>query len=296
MRRTVWLALALPLCGASCRPEEATYVSSEREFGEPKLVVKLKDPAINESSGLARSNRFPGTFYTHNDSGDSARFWRFDVKGKIWGPYNVEGAEAIDWEGASSAKIGDKNYLYFADIGDNGERRTSIQVYRVEEPEIGTKTLRAVKFELRYPMGSYNAEAFMVDPKTEEMFVVSKTTLSRPRLFAFRPESGKATIVGNELGRIDLDGVIDAAKLITGGDISPDGRHLVLRSYVAAHEFAYSSGSRWWESKSYRIKTAPEIQGEAIAYSSDGKRLVTTSEFAPCPVSEIPIQERARRS
>jgi len=292
----VWIGLGgLLLVGATCRPAASPPASSQRRFGEPKLAVTLKDPAINESSGLARSNAYPGTYYTHNDSGDTPRFWRFDLSGKVWGPFTVKGAAAIDWEDMASAQLNGKNYLFFGDIGDNAAQRETIQVYRVEEPKAGEKSVAAVRFDLRYPDGPHNAEALMVDPRTGVALIVSKTSIEKPAAYAFSLAKSKDPILGRRLGSLEITGSMDAAKLVTGGDIDATGSRLVLRTYAGAYEFPYASNAPWWMARPQSIRTAPELQGEAIAYSLDGKALVTSSEFSPCPVSLIPI-ENVKRS
>ncbi len=62
---------------------------------------------IVESSGIIRSKKYPGVFWTHNDSGDSARIFAISEDGKIikpkWfkGEYKgieVVNATHIDWE------------------------------------------------------------------------------------------------------------------------------------------------------------------------------------------------------
>lgn len=286
-----WLPV-LVLLGNSCSPEPQAEPPLPREFGEPKLEVQLKDPAINESSGLARSHRFPGTYYTHNDSGDTALFWRFDLKGKVWGPYTVKGAEAVDWEDMASAHRDGKGYLYFGDIGDNAEKRESIQVYRVQEPDAQTKEAVGEKVVLKYPDGPHNAEALIVNPADGALWVVTKSSNGPSKVFRFSVDSAAGPVTGTEMGSIELGTALEASRLVTGGDLSEDGRYLVLRTYVEAHEFRFDGFPDWWARKPRRIATAPEIQGEAIAYSLDGKSLLTTSEFSPCPVSSMSIRSR----
>jgi len=83
---------------------------------------------------------------------------------------------------------------------------------------------------------------------------------------------------------------LEPTKLITGGNVSADGKYVVLRTYLAAYEFPLANPLGWWKATPKTIKTANEAQGEAIAYSRDGKELLTTSEFAPCLVSRIPLK------
>jgi hypothetical protein len=263
-----------------------------RQFGEAKLAVELADKAISESSGLARSHADPGWYYTHNDSGDAPRFWKFNLEGRTLGPYTVSGAKAVDWEDMASAQVGGKNYLYFADIGDNAARRESVQIYRMEEPAGGPgPDIRAEKFELKYPDGPHNAEAFMVVPETGAFLIVTKTAKSPAGIYALTEASTPGSYVLEKLGEVSIGSAIEPSKLVTGGDISPDGKWLVIRSYLAAFEFPVGK-EEWWRAKPQTILTVPELQGEAIAYSHDGKDLITTSEIAPCRVSVIAVATR----
>ena len=261
-----------------------------RTFGEPTLAVQLNDPAINESSGIARSNAFPGWYYTHNDSGDSARFWKFDLTGKVEGPFTIPGAKAIDWEDMSSATVEGKNYLYFGDIGDNALKRKSVQVYRVEEPTGKAGPIaKCDTFELEYPDGPHNAEALLVE-SSERITIVAKTARTPAKIFCIESPKSEGSNTLKVVGTISVGGTLEPTKLITGGDVSADGKHLVLRTYLAAYEFSIANPLGWWKATPKTIKTANEAQGEAIAYSLDGKELLTTSEYAPCLVSRITLK------
>ena len=106
------------------------------DVADPVMASDIDDEDIAEASGIVASRTQPGVFWLHNDSGDQARFFAVDAGGQRIGVFNVGGAEAVDWEDMSSGpgtKPGE--YLYFGDIGDNGEERDKITVYRVPEPD-----------------------------------------------------------------------------------------------------------------------------------------------------------------
>ena len=74
---------------------------------------------IVESSGLIKSKKYPGVFWTYNDSGDSARIFAISEDGKIvkpeWfkfkGKYKgveVVNATHIDWEDIAADRAGDR--------------------------------------------------------------------------------------------------------------------------------------------------------------------------------------------
>ena len=288
------LFLALLSCGFACQSADQKLEApamSTRGFGAAILLAKLSDPAINESSGMARSYRFPGRYYTHNDSGDSARFWRFDESGKTEGPYSLAGASAVDWEDLASVRIGEKSYLYFGDIGDNSEKRKSVQVYRVEEPDSPGSSLRAEVFEITYPDRPHNAEALMVG-QNGAITIVTKTDKGPCKVFILENPTPGPSQTMREVGSLSVGAAISPSKLVTGGDFSADGRFAVIRTYVEAYEFDVPKDGAWWSSKPRRIATAAELQGEAITYALDGQSLLTSSEFAPCPISRIPVVVR----
>jgi hypothetical protein len=65
----------------------------------------------------------------------------------------------------------------------------------------------------------------------------------------------------------------------------------VLRTYSAALEFAAPTNfADWIKSGPQQLRTALEQQGEAVCFSKNGKSLITTSEFSPCPVSILQLK------
>src|SRR5690349_7814313 len=250
-----------------------------RSWGAPQNLCELDNEAVNESSGVAPSGLASGVFFTHNDSGDVARFFRFQRNGKVDGEYALKGAEAIDWEDMARATVDGKSYLYFGDVGDNAEDRKNITVYRVEEPTTSGKQ-SIDKFEtytLTYPDGAHNCEAMFVT-SSGDVWLVTKNPGGNSIAFVLLKPKGTGAYVLKHVANLAID---------TGGS---GGKYVVLRTYSAALEYtAPKVFSEWTKSAPSPIRTALEIQGEAIAYSKDGQALVTTSEFAPCPVSLMPL-------
>jgi len=77
---------------------------------------------------------------------------------------------------------------------------------------------------------------------------------------------------------------------ITGGDIAPDGRHVVLSSYLGCYEAVLPAGAdfdRIWEQHFTLIPIGIGSQVEGICYRADGRALIATSEGLPCPLIEI---------
>ena len=90
---------------------------------------------------------------------------------------------------------------------------------------------------------------------------------------------------------------------ITGGDISPDGRRVIICDYFAACELTLPEKKgivfdEIWKQRPLRIEIGDyhgvRRQGEAICYRADGHALLATSEGFPCPLIELTRRNKAR--
>lgn len=264
------------------------FQSESRSFGMPRVLASLSDNRISESSGVAPSQRDADVYYTHNDSGDSARFFKFDTKGKVLAEFDIANAKNLDWEDMASATLDRKPFLFFGDIGDNPGHRKSIVVYRVPEPSGSTARADQI-IELKYPDEPHNAETLLIHPKTGDITIVTKASLHPAGIYYLKRPKRSGSYTLRKLADIDVNGLMREAKLITGGAWSPDGKHVVLRTYLGAYEFDAKNPMRWFESTPTQNRTNLEMQGESITYSRSGDALITTSEGSPCPVSIIPL-------
>lgn len=262
------------------------------QSSQPSLLCEIKDKEINESSGLAASPSQNGVWYTHNDSGDKARFFRFNEKGEVTGEFELKGVKAFDWEDMASARVKGENWIYLGDIGDNARIRKTIVIHRVKEPKAGDKKKTLDRFDtwtVKYPAAAHDCEALMVHPETGDIWLVTKDRGEGTLVYRVKSPKGKAVLTAEKMGAIAIPYSGLGAKMVTGGDISPDGTRVAVRSYPGAIEFTVPRGrfEDWFRAKPKILKTAPEAQGEAIAYSRDGQRILTTSEGTPCRVSLV---------
>ena len=265
---------------------------SVREWGSPSIFCRILDSRIDESSGIAPSRQYPGEYYTHNDSGDTARFFRFNASGSVTGVFSLSGVTARDWEEMATARIDNKNYVYLADIGDNNSQYSSVHIYRCEEPSGSSGVITNFHdYQVTYPSGARNAEALMIDPKTGDIWVVQKVN-GKGGIYRLRRPSQSGNYQFQYVGSIDFPDGLAPLRVITGASASPEGKSLILRTYSYAYEFPIPGKdfSSWLHSRSKRVQIAAEIQGESICYSLDGKTLLTTSEGNPCPVSKVVLK------
>lgn len=258
----------------------------------PQPFASIADKDVNESSGIASSSRRSDLWYTHNDSGDSARFFQFNRQGQIVQTYTVKGVRAIDWEDMASAKLGKESYLYFADFGDNAKARDFVLIHRVVEPSDGKQTeLTPTTYRIQYPDGPQNAEALVVDPKDETLWIVAKVNDGASGVYRIRKPKPQGTLRAERVGTYNINSTDLFARLITGASLSPNRKWLALRSYTQIHLFPY--GPKWFESKPTTWAAPTERQGEAICFTRDGRSLLTTSEGSPCPITELRLPKSA---
>lgn len=278
---TTTLALAPPLAQGStvCDRYESIH---EAGFIESSDLV--------EASGLAMSRVSPSVLWSHNDSRGGARIFAFDTTGTDLGSFDVPGVFAFDWEdlAAGPGPDGAGDYLYVADIGDNfGIRRGQIAIYRV--PDVDPVTLNGsfaetVSLPYRYPDGSHNAEAILVDPIERALYVVTK---DRAQALVFKG-SLEPTDVEVEL---ELVATLFLDAEVSGGDISWDGHVITLRGYQTVWMWNRPTGASVADAFNTEPCTAPspqERQGEAIAFDGD-LGYWTVSEGTGPTIHSVPV-------
>lgn len=272
----------------------------------PPVEARVTDPALHEMSGIVASRRNRGLYWVHNDSGDSARIFALDEQGHVRATLAVGGAGSVDWEDIA---IGPgpqawRPYLYLADIGDNLGARTEVQVYRLPEPAVDPDVPQegtvsgAVSIGLRYPDGPHDAEAFIVDPSTGDLVIITKSAVggAQPAYRAAAPIDPSRVTTLERYGTVTTGPSITGA--ITAADLDRSGDHLIVRTYGSVRVVAKTPKAplsalleRAPGTRTCRPPTPPEVQGEAVAFEADGRGFVSVSEggspvlrrYAPAP-------------
>lgn len=258
-------------------------------IGPPTQIGTISASVLPEVSGIVDGRATPNTFWVHNDSGDSARFYAINHQGSLLGTFPLAGAPSGDWEDiAISAKPGGGNYLYLGDIGDNDANRSSITVYRTDEPQsTASATIAAGNYSaahLQYPGGPRNAESLLVDPLTNNAFIITKSNV--PEIYSF-----SSSAFGNSTTTLTALGTLSATiPKPTAADISPDGLHILVRSKTIGYLFEREIGesvSDALHGPGILFTLGSESQGEAIGWAADGTGFYTTSESNGLPSAPI---------
>ncbi|GAA2969136.1 MULTISPECIES: WD40 repeat domain-containing protein [Streptomyces] len=253
-------AAAAVLLGAGTAPATADDGKADQSF-------TIEDPRITESSGLAASRVHPGIYWTHNDSDDGPYVFAVDSRtGKTVATVTMRGVgEPRDVEAIS---LGPDGNLYVGDIGDNLDGTWDhVWIYRFPEPKrLGDTTVQATQFDVTYADGPRNAEALMVHPKTGRVYIASKN------------EDGGGLYEGPEklaTGRNNVFRRVGEVPWVTDGAFSPDGEHLVLRSYFSARGYLFENGRLGAD---HAVRAPLQRQSESVTYTADGSAMMFGSE------------------
>jgi hypothetical protein len=270
-------------------------------FHPAQTTGKIQSSEITESSGLTLSRCQDSVLWTHNDSGDGPYVFAMDRTGTHLGTWNVTNARNLDWEGIAAYKDATgKCFIYIGEIGNSKDgERLEHTIYRfaeptVEEPQRGTSretaiaTEPAIELRFSYPDRRRNAEVLVVDPTSGSIYVVTKEKSEPAAVYKLNPEFGGQKQIAVKIGEVTVPAI--PFGMLTGGDVSPDGKRLILCDYFAAYEFKKPDGSNSfddiWKQKPVVIELGKRKQGEAVAYSLDGSSIIATSEGKNAPLTE----------
>jgi hypothetical protein len=240
---------------------------------EVKVISKVKHPPISEMSGIVKSRRFKDVWWVHNDSGDSPRLFALNSKGnaivppfleskywtespqlkkKKWPGIPIAMSTNIDWEDICA----DKDKLYIADMGNNGNARRDLGIYVLTEPNPrAVDRSRALKhIPVKYPdQTSFPAKKWHFDSESIFRSDGKFYVLTKHR----RAGKIKQLELGTKLYRLDT---VDPQKLNTltlidqhrklfaptAADLSPSGQRLAVLTLTAVWIFEKpKSGDKW---------------------------------------------------
>jgi hypothetical protein len=294
-------ACALILVAASASATAPSARAASPLYGDAQLRARLRNAEVRESSGLAASRANPGLYWTHNDSGNAAVLYAFDHEGSDVARYAVEDARNVDWEDMAAFTLGEKHYLAIADTGDRpgvtGARpaRPWYTIYVVDEPRVArsrpaddARVKLAGTIAFRYENGPHDCEAIAVDVPQTCVYLVTKTLSLRSEVYRL------ALAFDAPTRRILVARVVARAQvaLVTGMDISADGRRAAVLTYLGIAYYAVREGDTWPDAMSRAPAWIPIPRvpmAEGVAFDRDGRTLLFTCELTPGAKEGAPL-------
>ncbi len=232
----------------------------------------IADPAIPESSGIVASRKYPGVFWTHNDSGNPPQIFAIDRAGKTIATFDVK-QKNRDWEDIA---LDDAGHLFIGEIGNNNARHEELAVYQIDEPDPHAPAAGPIEvtntWHLLFPDKPFDCESLFI--WKDHGYVISKDfEMRQAGLYRF-------LLVKQEKPAV-LEKVCDLPIRYpcTGADISRDGKQLAVITVCGPYLFDLPKAG----DVSTLDKLSPkhvfytDIHMEAVCFVEEG--LLATSEF-----------------
>jgi len=270
----VIIYVALQCCQKHNAPGEAgpqiTYVDTPQH-------ITITGGKIPEASGIADSKANQGNIWVEEDSGNPPDIYLVGHNGAIKSKVHLQGATNTDWEDIqlSNGPTAGNPYLYVGDIGDNNAVRTECSFLRFPEPAAGTATVTQYdKIRFKYPDGPRDAEAFLVDPTTKDIFIITKRD-SHSKIYKLPyPQDTVNVTTATFISTLSFNGVVSAA-------LSADGQQLVVKTYGDIYYYIRNTSQpidSTLKGSFKKLGYQMEPQGEAVCFALDGSGFYTLSE------------------
>lgn len=297
------------------RAERAPYVGTDSMGIVPPVTeIRLQTrPELVENSAATLSRVQPGIFFTINDSGNEPLLFAFDSSGADRGMWRVADAPNEDWESASTgpcsggaAASGEepaRECVYIGDTGDNGADRPSRVIYKVVEPDAErtgfTGDVVADALVYRYADGPHDVEAIYVAPNADTYLITKRSLKDRngrrrwSLVFRLPADAWRqdTTAVAALVDSLPIVPGSAPMRQITDAALSPDGRHLAVRTYAQVYVFATDSVTG-----RVRPGIPPGVcnvialdrwQGEGVAWFGRSGKLLLTNEGRRSPMFAV---------
>ena len=283
--REIFVAVTISILVVACSSKEQSNNQSANNPSDGFLpgvkLAELNNKELKEISGIAASVNNPKLLWAHNDSGNGADIFLLDDHLDIKLTCTLAGVENRDWEDIAVGPGPDasKSYVYIADIGDNEARHQYKYIYRFEEPvlnktqgeKITITSFDRITFQLSD--AKKDTETLLLDPKTKNLYVVSKREEPVCLYELKYPYPKNDTLVADKLMSLPFTQIV-------GGDFSANGKEILMKNYNKVYYWNSSSKSITDVLKESPLEIPYEMepQGESIAWATDGSGFYTLSE------------------
>lgn len=203
---------------------------------------------IIEVSGIACSRVTPGYIWMQSD--ETTRYIIATDEEGAERACKVKFDKSIrwDWEDMSGGVYEGKDYLFIGAFGDNDETDGEYSIVYLEEPAIDPEntpeiTVTPQRIKYVYPDGKkHNNEALMYDNREQMIYIITKVYYNVCQVFSipFRLDYGDEVQtltyecdlgVRSDLGESSTGKPYKGFHLVTGADISPDGKYILIKNH-----------------------------------------------------------------
>ncbi|MEP6572092.1 MAG: hypothetical protein ABJD11_05325 [Gemmatimonadota bacterium] len=254
-------------------------------------------PRAGGSPAVVKSRRQSNLLWTLDFIGSETELYAADTLGRDLGTYRVNGAANANWAAIALGRCNNNTCLYVGDTGDSAGIRTSVQLYRMEEPLLSADRIsrayglpRAERLEIRYPDRPVNVSA-MVVAGDGGIFLFSDGMTSPASVFRIPPGAWfDGHVIASRVGRLPIDAASRVGP-VTGAAISRDGSRLAIRTSRNIYVFPRtSSGSPDLTAKPASCDISRLIApGQGLDWLDDHRLLMTTIRGRPAAATILAV-------
>jgi hypothetical protein len=277
MKKFIPLFLFFFACQKSQTQNPDPPVDPVIAYENTPLAITLSGAIVKEASGIADSKTNKGFMWVEQDSGNPPMVYLLRHDGAYTDSIVLEGAMNRDWEdiAVGAGPDNSKSYLYIGETGDNNAVYSDYAIYRLEEPAAGAGSVTNYdKISFTYPDGSHDAEAFLVDDKTKDIYIITKRD-DNSRIYKLAyPQNVSSNNVATYVSALGFNGVVSAC-------LSSDGKEVLVKTYTQVFHYMRTNGEALSETlkrSSTTLGYQLEAQGEALTFDIDMKGFYTLSE------------------
>lgn len=251
---------------------------------------------LDENSGMVVGIENPEIIWSIND-GNSNDIYGFDKNGKMVSILHFKKKllqDNSDIEDIAICKIDGISYLLLSDTGDNDENRDKHFIYFIPEatndllePEVKIDDSDIITIEFDYDDGPHDAECLMADPISKNLYIITKRE-KYARLYELEyPYKNNEHRTFKFKHTFEFGNNIDLGYTsVTGGDISKDGKNILVRDYTNVWYFhrdekqsiSDALNSTPQKVSAYSYSMSDEPQGESICWENYNQGFYTASE------------------
>ncbi len=229
-------------------------------------IATIDTQVVREPSGIVKSRRHPGIYWTHGDSGTSPCIFAFRDTGEVVATVRLSGAPNSDWEDIA---IDNQGNLYIGDIGNNRQIFPARFIYILPEPDPTAPHPGPVpwsrRWKFKYPKERFNAESLYV--RDGHMYILNVGEKEKPTIYRLAPTAED---------ECELETVAHLPVwMAQGADVSPDGRWLVVCTGAAAWLAELDDEGRPREDRKLLQIRYPQCSAEACCFDGDDILILT---------------------
>lgn len=251
----------------------AFFLQSCANYGQLNFIEKLPSK-LEENSGLV--SYADSSVWVIEDSGNSNAIYKVNFKGDIIKKIDVKDAKNIDWEDLSKDKNGN---LYIGDIGNNKNKRKSLAILKLPNPEIekGDK-IDAEVIQFNYPEQQkfppkqdkllYDGEAFFHYEDYLYIFTKNRTRPFTGETLLYKIPDRKGNYEATLIDKIKLCTSWDTCS-VTSAAISPNGKTIVLLGYGKLWVFTNFSIDALQKGNIKEIDLGIRTQLESVCFTNN---------------------------